>query len=798
MYGLLVLVLATSCLWGCGEEENELTCADQGGVLCESDEVCSGKAVQAPEEAVCCIGECQAGPPLLDCSQLGGAPCEGPYLCDLPLVASTDIQHCCQGVCALSSPSVVAAPWLVRLSSGQETTLYFGEYGDTPVSGDYDGDGVTDLAVWRRYRHDAWEGPSSTWLFHSSVDDTVEEREFGDPGAYFKDWPVQADYDGDGRTDMAYFRESDNVWTIKQSSDDQVVTRTWDPWPPGEPYPNADDDFIYGWHGEWQPLSAVPMAADYDGDGKADLMAFRPYNGQWKVKQTSDEQVLTLTFGRPGTDSADGWDIYDLGVPADYDGDGRADLAVRRPVENVFSVVDGQEEIFGEKLGVPAVGDYDGDGRADFGIFLDKPVVSFEYITGDLTTPGVEWSMRESSPTMMEDDGAYWLVSCGESGYAGMPDAVYLAKSTTSPTAGFGEKKKLILDGCHSTLIKVPADINPTFSAACGVSQEVYLLYTEADSWPRSGVDMSNLTEPEYFADSYRCARTYMSANERINACNDTNNPLWDPCCNLPLFPKGAYNGNKIVLYYSCDPDAATPWTRYGPVIELDTPAPAGSTPGNPYGQGHPNAQFINGEVYITHYSHNNNTDGSLMHKHTALAVAADGVSFTKYPFTQTTVGQETHYLELADTFLGVGNAGLHHFLFWGKDIGGMRSWVPQGVWVHLLDDMSAPRALECGMSPGLLRNKHGIVQGSSTYVYGSQWTPNYACHDPDDPAGHPLADHGTWSLNSGNPYATRVDFDIAESRCLGSRFRKLDAVVQERVCTATGWSPWENVAPSP
>ena len=58
------------------------------------------------------------------------------------------------------------------------------------------------------------------------------------------------------------------------------------------------------------------MPADYDGDGKMDLAIYRPSTGQWFVR--SQFAVPLATAG-------------DVAVPADYNGDGVTDVAVYRP-----------------------------------------------------------------------------------------------------------------------------------------------------------------------------------------------------------------------------------------------------------------------------------------------------------------------------------------------------------------------------------------------------------------------------------------------------------------------------------
>jgi hypothetical protein len=79
------------------------------------------------------------------------------------------------------------------------------------LTGDFDGDGKIDLAV---YRPD--EGK---WFIANSGSPTYSVYQFG----ALTDIPTPADYDGDGRTDIAIFRPSDGNWWINTTTAGLIV-----------------------------------------------------------------------------------------------------------------------------------------------------------------------------------------------------------------------------------------------------------------------------------------------------------------------------------------------------------------------------------------------------------------------------------------------------------------------------------------------------------------------------------------------------------------------------------------------
>ena len=63
----------------------------------------------------------------------------------------------------------------------------------------------------------------------------------------------------------------------------------------------------------------IPVAADYDNDGKTDIAVYRGgFTNAWYILLLSQNYTATATYQ---------WGLNDTPVPGDYDGDGRLDIA---------------------------------------------------------------------------------------------------------------------------------------------------------------------------------------------------------------------------------------------------------------------------------------------------------------------------------------------------------------------------------------------------------------------------------------------------------------------------------------
>ena len=246
------------------------------------------------------------------------------------------------------------------------------------ASADFDGDGRTDISVFR---------PSEgNWYILNSSNDAFAAQNFG----LSADIPAAEDFDGDGKTDIAVFRPSEGNWFYLNSSN------------------STFGGVQFGLSGD------VPVAADYDADGTADFAVYRPSEGNWFILQSSNNNVMGQNFGLS----------EDVPVPGDYNNDGRSDLAVFRPSNGTWYWINsgssGTSGIqFGSSTDIPVPGDYDGDGLNDLAVFRPSNGVWYILKRSDLSVQYTQWGTSGDVPVAGDYDGdgqtdiAVWRPSDG-------------------------------------------------------------------------------------------------------------------------------------------------------------------------------------------------------------------------------------------------------------------------------------------------------------------------------------------------------------------------------------------------
>lgn len=250
-------------------------------------------------------------------------------------------------------------------SPGSYTSTQWGIPGDKVVSGDYDGDGKADIAMWR---------PSTgIWYIRpSGTGGTYTANAWG----ISSDIPVSEDYDGDGKADLAVWRPSNGTWYVRPSRSPGSYTST-----------------------QWGLSTDIPVPGDYDGDGNADVAVWRPSTGIWYLRMSSySDWLMSVQWGM----------ATDIPVPGDYyDWHGYTDIPVWRPSSGVWYVRPIYDEYYddyratqwGTTGDTPVSGDYDGDGKADIAVWRPSTGIWYVRLSGTQGSyTAQQWGMSGDMP----------------------------------------------------------------------------------------------------------------------------------------------------------------------------------------------------------------------------------------------------------------------------------------------------------------------------------------------------------------------------------------------------------------
>lgn len=209
---------------------------------------------------------------------------------DVPVIEDYDNDNKDDIVVWRPGAPFAAAFYILRSSNNTVQITQFGQTGDDPaITGDWDGDGSADPAVYR----DSAFGNQSGFYYRASSNNPTGGLTFI-PFGLTGDLAVRGDFDGDARIDAAVYRPSNQVWYVRQSSNAQVTFT------------------------QFGLASDTRVSGDFDGDAKTDIAVFR--GGTWIVLRSTNGQISYSQWGTGG----------DTPVTGDYNGDGSADLAIWR------------------------------------------------------------------------------------------------------------------------------------------------------------------------------------------------------------------------------------------------------------------------------------------------------------------------------------------------------------------------------------------------------------------------------------------------------------------------------------
>jgi len=251
--------------------------------------------------------------------------------------------------------------WFGRAVSGETLVpgVLWGYKGVKPVPGDFNGDGASDLSVydlktglWYIYAMGSKNKGMPMGILANGV-------QWGFAGAI----PVVGDYDGDKISDLGVYNPADGKWYIRSMTGPVLQFGT-----------------------QWGYKGANPVAGDYNGDGMSDLAVYEEQSGMWYIIFNLNKSAVMVKTPAQAAMVAQQWGFQgSTAVPGDYNGDGRADLAVYSRYDGNWYIlalggasvpknIPGQQLLayqrnWGFAGAIPVPGDFNGDGISDLAVY---------------------------------------------------------------------------------------------------------------------------------------------------------------------------------------------------------------------------------------------------------------------------------------------------------------------------------------------------------------------------------------------------------------------------------------------
>ena len=218
-------------------------------------------------------------------------------------------------------------------SAGQpDQQVTFGQSGDQPIVGDWNGDGTDKPGVFR----------PSTGQFFLLVKGTAITVNFGQAG----DLAVVGDWDGNGIDTPGVFNPATGGWQLTNGFKNQNLNNT---------SPPVNFTFTLGQNGD------IPVVGDWDGNGIDGVGVFRTGNANW-ILSNGFQGTIDITpfiFGSLGSKP----------IAGDWNGDGFDSVGVFDQNTGQMLLTNGLSAFkafadftfsFGQNGDIPLAGDWDG------------------------------------------------------------------------------------------------------------------------------------------------------------------------------------------------------------------------------------------------------------------------------------------------------------------------------------------------------------------------------------------------------------------------------------------------------